>query len=60
MEKSHQCALVIVRVQSDETPLYLAATKGHSMCVRLLIDSGANVNFADKVPDLSLITAIVN
>ena len=37
------------------TPLYIAFVSGHDKVVQLLLDHGAQVDFPDKVSDLSCI-----
>jgi hypothetical protein len=41
--------LCVVCVQSDHTPLYMAAASNHALCIELLLGKGANVDKADNV-----------
>lgn len=35
--------------QEDETPLHCAAARGHTDCIRSLLDAGVDLNLVDKV-----------
>ena len=45
----HPHEVSILPLQTGQTPLMLAVSRGHSGMVDLLLDSGANVNESDNV-----------
>lgn len=44
--------------QEEETPLHCAAARGHTDCIRSLLDAGVDLNLVDKVGLLFIVIVI--